>query len=118
MCVDKMLRDLGYRSYTEYLRSEHWRALRRRFFAKSWRVASMRERFGTTCCEFCGCTDRPVELHHRTYKRLGREKLTDLVLLCGDCHSTVHRTHRRNGGSIWGATKQVARQILGEALKY
>lgn len=29
-------------------------------------------------------------MHHKTYKRLGKERLTDLILLCEDCHLELH----------------------------
>ena len=31
------------------------------------------------------------QLHHRTYSRLGRENLLDLLPLCRDCHELTHR---------------------------
>lgn len=31
-----------------------------------------------------------LQLHHKTYKNLGNEKLSDLVYLCNKCH---HETH-------------------------
>ena len=41
------------------------------------------------CC-VCGNLN-DLEVHHKTYKRLGREKLSDLVLLCKYCHKELHR---------------------------
>jgi hypothetical protein len=37
----------------------------------------------------CGTADH-LQLHHRTYARLGRERLRDLILLCGDHHKFAH----------------------------
>lgn len=34
--------------------------------------------------------DGSIELHHLTYKRVGRESLDDLMPLCGVCHKKVH----------------------------
>jgi 5-methylcytosine-specific restriction endonuclease McrA len=110
------LESLGFGSYREYLRSDRWQELRRRFFAESSRVANMRKRLGTLCCEFCGVTGRPLDLHHRTYKRLGREKLTDLVLLCRDCHRTVHKEPK--DVSVWAATQKVSVISTGHKLGY
>ncbi len=31
-----------------------------------------------------------LQVHHLTYKRLGREKPEDLQVLCGSCHRRVH----------------------------
>ena len=64
--------------YQEYLRS----AARRRT-----REAAI-ERAGGRC-EKCRKTKWSVrlEVHHLTYKRLGKEKPEDLQVLCKDCHS-------------------------------
>ena len=39
---------------------------------------------------------KPLSLHHKTYKRMGKEKLNDLVLLCQNCHSLAHKIHDEN----------------------
>jgi hypothetical protein len=31
-----------------------------------------------------------MHVHHRTYERIGHEKLSDLCLLCGPCHRLFH----------------------------
>jgi 5-methylcytosine-specific restriction endonuclease McrA len=36
-----------------------------------------------------------LEVHHRTYVRLGRERLSDLQVLCNTCHERVTRRTRR-----------------------
>jgi len=41
-------------------------------------------------CEKCGVGD-PLDVHHLTYDRFGGDELlTDLQVLCRDCHETVH----------------------------
>lgn len=30
-----------------------------------------------------------LEVHHRTYERVGRELVTDLLALCWDCHDII-----------------------------
>ena len=79
-------------TYIEYLSSEHWRDLRRR---KS-----------KTECVACG-VDKNLELHHKTYKRIGAEKLTDVVWLCGDCHEKVHLYFKEHRVSLWEASDKV-----------
>ncbi len=37
------------------------------------------------------CEGWATEVHHKTYKRWGKEKLEDLESLCSDCHKTHHR---------------------------
>jgi hypothetical protein len=36
------------------------------------------------------CWDPHVDLHHKTYRRLGEELLDDLVPLCRDHHDELH----------------------------
>jgi hypothetical protein len=72
------LRALGYGSYAEYLRSEHWAAIKAKY-----RASKMPQR-----CVVCG--EGWVDLHHRSYKRIGQEHLHDLVPLCRAHHNEVH----------------------------
>lgn len=48
-------------------------------------------------CQACRSdyVDRLV-IHHVTYKRYGHEKLSDLRLLCRDCHDEFHRHIKGN----------------------
>lgn len=64
--------------YNSYLDSDEWR--RRR--------ALVIERCGGTCE---GCRSQPVkQVHHTTYKHVGRELLFELVGLCDACHEIAH----------------------------
>lgn len=45
------------------------------------------------CCQKCGTT-KNLEVHHKTYKNLGHEKLSDLLLLCHEHHFREHRKKR------------------------
>jgi len=40
-------------------------------------------------CEGCG-ESRPLEVHHKTYERIGMELLTDLSAYCERCHKLAH----------------------------
>lgn len=64
--------------YAAYLRTEHWRAVSRR----------ARERAGRRC-QLCN-EGGSLEVHHRTYERLGCELDEDLTVLCGSCHGRFH----------------------------
>lgn len=77
------LRQLGYASYADYLRSAHWLRIRTHYFESDLPQACM-----------CGEAE-DVQLHHTTYDRIGAEELTDLTPLCGNCHSMVHVLERR-----------------------
>lgn len=63
-----------------YLNSEHWEDVKRRY----------RESKHPWVCYVCGTTVH-LQLHHKTYERIGCEELTDLIPMCKDCHFAVHR---------------------------
>lgn len=62
-----------------YLRSIHWRLYRGK---RIW-LALHR-------CEHCGKRVRPLQVHHLNYKRLGRERIKDTMVLCKKCHEYEH----------------------------
>lgn len=66
------------KSYEQYLQSPTWR-LRRNRALKS---AGYR-------CARC-YRKRRLQVHHRTYERLGNEHEADLEVLCEDCHNGHH----------------------------
>ena len=66
------------RWYGAYLKSRHWQRLR------AAKLAAVGER-----CESCGVWGI-VQIHHVTYERLRREELSDLQVLCRDCHNDAH----------------------------
>jgi len=44
-------------------------------------------------CERCG-SNVALQVHHRTYRRLGAEREEDLEVLCGLCHREHHDKDR------------------------
>ena len=62
------------------MKSSEWKAFRIKWFNK----------YQVTTCKMCG-EQSPLQLHHKTYKRLGREKDTDLVAVCEPCHKLIHK---------------------------
>src|ERR1043165_4670367 len=69
---------LGFADYEEYLQSELWRQSKQRYYASEY----------PKHCLICGSPD--IELHHRTYVRMGNEELFDLVPLCRKHHERLH----------------------------
>lgn len=67
-------------SYQQYLNTAEWMMRK---------LAILSER-GSRCID-CRRTDKPVQLHHLSYERLGRELPEDLVILCAVCHGKRHR---------------------------
>ncbi len=66
------------RSYKEYLKSNTWKIKRDKVVkrANNW-------------CEICK-VNRAWQVHHKTYKRIFRERLSDLVATCETCHKAEH----------------------------
>lgn len=64
--------------YREYLLSVDWQQRRKRWL----------EFWESSCC-VCNSTSH-VDVHHRTYERLGHESLNDCVVLCRQCHDLFH----------------------------
>ncbi len=70
------------RRYKAHLASEKWARYRQRVLKRdNWR------------CTGCGDT-QGLEVHHLTYERLGKERLTDCTTLCHTCHRQQHRRRR------------------------
>jgi len=88
-------RGLPPSAYREYMASPAWAAQRERWKAHR----SRRQRR----CRACGHTN--YHLHHRTYVRLGRERLRDLVALCERHHDALHAMQRRTGWSLEKASR-------------
>jgi len=67
-------------SYMKYITSEEWRR----------KAQAAKQRAGE--CALCTSTTA-LEVHHRTYARLGREHPSDLIVLCSRCHRRHHGTY-------------------------
>ncbi len=72
------LKELGYPSYSAYLKPESWRAKRRRVFAKRKGLYEL-------------CRDRGEQVHHYTYtvQNLGTPSTAGLRLPCETCHTEI-----------------------------
>jgi 5-methylcytosine-specific restriction endonuclease McrA len=69
--------------YAEYLETPEWHYRRRQ-------VVKAAERK----CQYCGIPTHDLNVHHRTYERLGNEDPDDLIALCRDCHEREHARPR------------------------
>ena len=69
-------------SYQNYLKSSHWKNLK-----KEYKKSKLYTRK-------CWCCNKRIKksrnFHHRTYKRLGYENLTDIIPVCHYCHNEIH----------------------------
>lgn len=79
LSVDRVT-ELRTLPYEQYLQTVEWRQRRNRALARAaWR------------CQGAGCdSQRELQVHHRTYERLGAELDEDLEVLCGRCHRAEH----------------------------
>ena len=100
-----------YEFYNKYIQSEAWRRKRRKFFTtKMYNTYPAGKKAGKFVCYCCGSDER-LDLHHRTYKRLGEERIQqDFIPVCKKCHSDIHKLHKK-GRPLWGATKMVRHKI-------
>jgi hypothetical protein len=95
--------------YYEYIRSEAWQRKRRQFYSSN--MFKCFEGTGKWNCYCCGITDVSLDLHHRTYKRLGKEKINiDLVPVCRTCHEDIHFLVKERDFGLWGATKSIRKK--------
>ena len=90
--------------YHEYIQSEEWQKTRRRYIKRAYQKSSVR-------CKLCAC-DGPIDLHHLTYARLGREHTKDLLGLCRECHDLIHSLMKVDGES-----KAILPKVIKQARK-
>jgi len=93
--------------YKKYLNTNHWKDVKIRYRAsKSIQV-----------CYICG-TDEKINLHHKSYKRIGAEKLNDLLPLCSKCHMLVHTKlkleHNNSKLNLWTMAHRIKRVSKGK----
>ena len=76
--IDGTYRFLSKETKRQHLQSVYWKALRKQ------RLALAKHK-----CELCG-TKYNLHLHHITYRRLTIELITDVRILCKECHQLQH----------------------------
>jgi hypothetical protein len=76
--------------YIDYLRSPHWQKTRLRRLLK----ANLDNDHNVVQCDDPECGMwfplALIEVHHKTYERLNRELMDDLMVLCCGCHPAQH----------------------------
>lgn len=106
--------------YERYLNSDHWRKVR----IKRLLVAELRENPTRVQCERCKlwltftvCRGTSPALmtpgfaiHHKTYERLGAERMEDLEVLCHGCHAR----HHGYTAPLWWYEAIAEKERLGE----
>ena len=66
------------KAYWCYLQSPQWQAVRQKALKKA-----------KNRCSLCNGKKR-LNVHHRTYERIGQERASDVTVLCASCHERHH----------------------------
>lgn len=93
------LKAIGYEDYNSYLESDHWKGKRREFLKDK--------------CFCCQATAR-LQLHHKTYKRLGNESEHDFVTVCRSCHILIHELVKSRRSSLGKAHLRIKDSVSPE----
>lgn len=67
-------------NYAAYIKSTRWR-----------NICELMKRRANFVCDHCKKSAAVLEVHHKTYERLGRERMSDLEVLCKPCHDGADR---------------------------
>ena len=98
-------------NYYEYIKSERWQIKRKEFYSS--KMYKHLKGTGKWNCYCCCRNDVPLDLHHRTYKRLGNERINiDFVPVCRSCHNEIHalfdsKKEDRRKFNLWSVTKMI-----------
>ena len=79
----RVKKKMSYARYLKYLRSTTWASLRKKVLG--------RDKYR---CQICK-SKKKLEVHHKTYKRIGKERIGDLITLCNICHRKIHNIGRK-----------------------
>ena len=95
--------------YDGYLKSDHWQLTR----IKRLLQAKLDNTWNVIQCERAECglwVPLPViEVHHKTYERVGCELMEDLEVLCASCHGV---RHGRYPAQWWLRAKSSGRMMV------
>lgn len=77
------LEQLQAMPYQEYLQSPEWQERRKQHL-----------KYAHYRCQVCNEGRTELNVHHRTYERVGCELVSDLIVLCRGCHTLFHRERK------------------------
>jgi hypothetical protein len=80
------LQELKAMDYTDFLKTPEWDATRRAMLRKA-----------KYTCQLCNKDGVTLNVHHKTYERIGEELTDDLIVLCKSCHAKFHDKDERLG---------------------
>lgn len=89
--VNKARLDKRTKRYKSYMSSMDWKLKRIACFTRdNWTCQDCGWRDKDACLLSELITPRQLHADHLTYARFGKERLSDLVTLCADCHMKKH----------------------------
>lgn|SRR3990167_3723955 len=68
-------------NYKGYLKSPHWQKTKKQFYL-----------FNEKKCVVCKSKEN-INLHHTDYRKMGIEEFGDLITLCQNCHTELHKIY-------------------------
>ena len=71
---------MNKKAYKRYRKSRRWQSQTPDDFKTRWLGINVGK---------CG-RRHATQVHHETYRRIGRERLSDLTAVCGCCHKGIH----------------------------
>lgn len=93
-------------NYKDYLKTDHWKNIKKRY-RKSKLIQN---------CYICGSQNN-LNLHHKSYKRIGKERLNDLIPLCRECHYFTHQALKKANSinlNLWNIARRVKKSKKGK----
>lgn len=79
--LQKFYRAGWWSAYNAYLASDHWRQIRETVLYRDGYMCQL---------NLFGCTQAASQVHHLTYERVTRERMSDLTSVCNNCHKQQH----------------------------
>ena len=64
--------------YNDYLKTKHWQRFRKRALKRA-----------DNHCQLCASV-LDLNVRHNSYERIGRERKSDVIVLCRRCHKHYH----------------------------
>jgi hypothetical protein len=104
---NKRLKELGYKSYQEFLNSYEWKVAKVEIKNRIWKDHKKGKISRWERCGICGDTHN-IQIHHNKYRKVSPIHFSDLIALCGQCHLAVHTLQQQKTElSIKSCTKRL-----------
>jgi len=95
-------------NYKEYILTIHWKKIKEQYILSGLSKE----------CYRCKSNDKPYEFYHRTYKRMGKENLLDIVPICQLCYEDLLGNRLNLNEKSWNIPrKKGKKKALRQQLK-